>query len=89
MQRLHFLTQFLEHPTPLNVATLLALFLVALAGCYLLSRLDVAVLVVGALFLQLFSGNWSLVGVPLPIDRVVLIVALVVLVLKGTHAVSA
>ena len=38
MQRLHFLTQFLEHPTFLNVATLLALCVVAMAVCYLLSR---------------------------------------------------
>ena len=55
----------------------------ALAGCYLLSRLELAVLVVGAFFLQMFSGNWSLVGIPLPLDRVALVVALIVLVLKG------
>ena len=57
---------------------------VALAGCYLLSRLDLSVIVVVALFLQLFSGNWSLMGIPLPLDRVVLAVAVIVLVLKGT-----
>ncbi len=85
MQRLHFLTQFLEHPTFLNVATLLALCVVAMAVCYLLSRLELAVLVVGAFFLQMFSGNWSLVGIPLPLDRVALVVALIVLVLKGAR----
>jgi O-antigen/teichoic acid export membrane protein len=89
LQRLQFLTQFLDHPTLLNVATLLALCLVALAGCYLLSRIDLAVLVVVALFLQLFSGNWSLVGISLPLDRAMLVVALLVLVLRGARWVTA
>ena len=59
-----------------------------LAGCYLLSRVDLSVLVVVGLFLQLFSGNWSLMDIPLPLDRVVLAVALIVLVLKGARWVS-
>ena len=89
MHRLHFVTQFVDHPTALNVATLMALVVIALAGCYLLSRLDLSVLVVVGLFLQLFSGNWSLMGIPLPLDRVVLAVALIVLVLKGARWVCA
>ena len=60
-----------------------------MAGCYLLSRLDLSVIVVVGLFLQLFSGNWSLMNMPLPLDRVVLAVALIVLVLKGARWVSA
>ena len=89
MHRLHFLTQFLQHPTVLNAATLLALAVVVLAGCYLLSRLDLSVIVVVGLFLQLFSGNWSLLNMPVPLDRVVLAVALIVLVVKGARWVSA
>ena len=67
----------------------MALVVIALAGCYLLSRLDLSVIVVVGLFLQLFSGNWSLMGIPLPLDRVVLAVALIVLVLKGARWVCA
>ena len=89
MHRLQFVTQFVEHPTALNVATLMALVVIALAGCYLLSRLDLSVIVVVGLFLQLFSGNWALMGIPLPLDRVVLAVALIVLVLKGARWVCA
>jgi putative inorganic carbon (hco3(-)) transporter len=89
VHRLHFLTQFLQHPTALNVATLLALAVVVLAGCYLLSRFDLSVIVVAALFLQLFSGNWSLMNIPIPLDRVVLAVALIVIVVKGARWVSA
>jgi putative inorganic carbon (hco3(-)) transporter len=89
VHRLHFVTQFVDHPTALNVATLMALVVIVLAGCYLLSRLDLSVIVVVGLFLQLFSGNWSLMGIPLPLDRVVLAVALIVLVLKGARWVCA
>ena len=88
MHRLHFLTQYLQHPTLVNVVTLLALAIVVLAACYLLTRVDVSVIVVVGLFLQLFSGNWSLMGIPLPLDRLVLAVALIVLVLKGPRWVS-
>ena len=88
MHRLHFLTQFLQHPTALNMAALLALAIVGLAGCYLLSRVDLSVLVVVGLFLEIFSGNWSLMHIPLPLDRVVLAVTVIVLVLKGARWVS-
>jgi putative inorganic carbon (hco3(-)) transporter len=54
-----------------------------------LSRVDLSVIVVVGMFLQLFSGNWSLMGIPLPLDRVVLAVALIVLVLKGARWVCA
>jgi putative inorganic carbon (hco3(-)) transporter len=88
LQRLHFLTQLFQHPSVFNTATLVALGLVALASCYLLSRVDISVIVVSGLFLQLFSGNWSLMNIPLPLDRLVLVLALVVLVLKGARFVS-
>ena len=87
MQRLHFLTQFLQNPTPANLATLVALAVVGLAVCYLLSRVDVAVIVTVGLFLELFSGNWSLMNIPIPLDRVVLVVAVIVLLIKGVRTV--
>lgn len=87
MHRLHFLTQYLQHPTPTGVAILVAFALVGLAGCYILSRVDLAVTVTVGLFLQLFNGNWELMHIPLPLDRLVLGAALVVLVLKGARRV--
>jgi putative inorganic carbon (HCO3(-)) transporter len=88
VQRLHFLTQYLQHPTPLNLATLAALAVVGLAACYLLSRVDLSVLVVVGLFLQVFSGNWALMNIPIPLDRLLLAVALIVLIMKGARSVS-
>jgi O-antigen ligase len=88
VHRLQFLTQLVQHPSALNLATLAALGLVALAACYLLSRIDVTVIAVVAIALEMFSGNWSLMGIPLPLDRIVLVVALAALVLKGARFVS-
>jgi O-antigen ligase len=85
VNRLHFLTQFLQHPSAANIATLVLLGVVVLAVCYLVSRIDLAVIVVVGLFLEMFSGSWSLMGVPLPLDRLALLLALVVLVLKGAR----
>jgi len=89
MHRLHFLTQLVQHPSAANLATLVALAAVGIAACYLLSRLDVAVIIVVGMFLQMFSGNWALMGVPLPLDRLTLLVAMIVLALKGARWVSA
>ena len=88
LHRLHFLTQLAQHPSAVNLATLVASGVIALAACYLLSRLDLSVLLAGGLFLELFSGNWSLMNVPIPLDRLALLLALVVLVLKGARTVS-
>ncbi len=88
MHRLQFVTQLLDHPDAVNILTLVGLGLVGLAACYLLSRVDLTVLAVTALVLQVFSGNWSLMGIPIPLDRVVLVIALGALVLKGPRYVG-
>jgi len=89
VHRLQFLTQALEHPSAAHLATLACLGAVFLAGAYLLSRIDVAWLLAAGIFLELFSGYWSLMGIPVPLDRMMLSVALLVLVLKGVRRVSA
>lgn len=83
MSRLHFLTQLAQHPDPVNIAILAGLGLMALGFCYLFSRIEATVLLLAAFVLQLFSGNWSLMGISIPLDRLVLVVALAALVLKG------
>ena len=72
-----------------NDVLVVGVVLVALAGVYLASRVDVTVLLVAALALELFSGNWGLMGLPGPLDRVAMAVALGALVLKGTRNVGA
>ncbi len=70
------LLQLASQPGTFNDILLVGLALVALAGVYLASRTDVTVLLVGALALELFSGNWGLIGLPGPLDRVAMAVAL-------------
>jgi putative inorganic carbon (HCO3(-)) transporter len=83
------LLQLASQPGSFNDILLVGLALVALAGVYLASRTDVTVLLVAALALELFSGNWGLIGLPGPLDRVAMAVALGALVLKGTRNVGA
>ncbi|HET9059733.1 MAG TPA: O-antigen ligase family protein [Acidimicrobiales bacterium] len=88
MSRLHFLTQFLNHPSPANIAALVGLGVIVLGLCYLASRVTLAVVVAVGMFLELFSGSWAYMGIPVPIDRAVLLLGLAILVLKGPRFVS-
>jgi O-antigen ligase len=88
VHRLHFFTQLLQNPDGFNIAVLAAIVLVALAAAYLLSRVEVTVIAIVALLLEVFSGNWALMGVTLPLDRIALVIALCSLVLKGARNVS-
>jgi O-antigen ligase len=86
---LHFFTQLLQNPDPSNVALAVIIVLGALAAAYLLSRVEVTVIAIAAILLEVFSGNWSLMSIPVPIDRIALVIALCSLVLKGARNVSA
>ncbi len=88
MHRLHFITQFLQKPDASGLALFAIIVLGALAAAYLLSRVEVTVLAIAALLLEVFSGNWTLMKVPLPLDRIAAGVALCALVLKGARNVS-
>jgi putative inorganic carbon (HCO3(-)) transporter len=86
---LHFISQSLQHPDAFSVVLLLGIGLVALAGAYLVSLVDVTVLAVVALLLEMFSGNWGLTGLAVPFDRLALAIALGALLLKGARNVGA
>ena len=89
MHSLHFISQSLQHPDAFTAVLLLGIGLVALAGAYLLSLVDVTVLAVAALLLEMFSGNWGLTGVNVPFDRVAMGILLGALLLKGSRNVAA
>jgi O-antigen ligase len=89
VHRFHFVSQFLQKPDAPDLALLAIILLGALGLAYLLSRVEVTVLAIGAILLEVFSGNWSLMSVPVPLDRVALGIALCSLVLKGARNVSA
>jgi len=88
VHKLQFITQAFQHPDAFSVVLLVGVGLVCLAGVYVASHTDATVLLVAALMLELFSGNWGLMGIPLPLDRVAMAIALGALVLKGTHNVG-
>lgn len=89
MSRFHFLTQLFAGPSAGNLVILAGLLLVLLAVAYLTSKLEPTVIVVVAIVLQLFSGNWPLfIGVDIPLDRLALVLAIASLILKGSRAVS-
>lgn len=81
--------ELIAQPGAFKDILIVGLGLVALAGVYLASRTDVTVILVAALILELFSGNWALMGIPGPLDRVAMAVALGALVLKGARNVGA
>ena len=67
MHRFHFITQFLQKPDASDIALFAIIVLGALAAAYLLSRVEVTVLAIAAILLEVFSGNWTLMSVPLPL----------------------
>lgn len=83
MQRFHFVTQLLQKPDAADIALLAIIVLGALALAYLLSRVEVTVLAIIAILLEVFSGNWGLMSIPVPLDRVFFGITLCSLVLKG------
>ncbi len=88
MSRLHFLTTLVTHPSVFNMVLLAFLGVVALAALYLVSRVEVTILMVVAIVLEMFSGNWKLAGIPIPLDRVALILALGAIIVKGPRYAS-
>jgi O-antigen ligase len=89
VHRFHFITQFLQKPDASDIALFAIIVLGALAAAYLLSRVEVTVLAIAAILLEVFSGNWTLMSVPLPLDRIASGIALCSLILKGARNVSA
>jgi O-antigen ligase len=89
VQRFHFVTQLLQKPDAADIALLAIIVLGALALAYLLSRVEVTVLAIIAILLEVFSGNWGLMSIPVPLDRVFFGITLCSLVLKGARNVSA
>ena len=86
MHRLSALTDLVAHPS-VGHAVELALVVVVLGlGIRLLSRMEMTKLVVAGIVLEVFSGNWKYIPLPLPLDRACLALSLVVVVLRGAGA---
>lgn len=86
MSGLHKLSQFLIHPTSAGLAILGGLLILLPAVAYLGLRLAPGLLVCIGLALEIFSGSWSYMHIPLPLDRLLLLAGLISLVLGGRRA---
>jgi putative inorganic carbon (hco3(-)) transporter len=88
VHRLQVLLPILSHPDLYSALALVGLVAACLAASYLVSRVEVTILAVAAVLLEMFSSNWGLVGIPVPLDRVAFVVTLAALILKGARNVG-
>jgi putative inorganic carbon (hco3(-)) transporter len=84
----HRLSQFLTHPTLSGLIVIGGTVLLAWAVIYLSGRVVPTVLFCIGAALEVFSGVWSYMGIPLPLDRIALLGALVAMILGGRRYLS-
>jgi O-antigen ligase len=75
------LLQFLGHPTPAGAVILAGILIVGGALAYLGHRVSPTALVCVGVALEIFSGNWNDMHVPIPLDRLFLAAGVAYLVL--------
>jgi putative inorganic carbon (hco3(-)) transporter len=80
----HLFTQ----PSAAHSIELLGLVLVLAATAFLLCRLSVTTIFTIAIALELFSGNWKYMHIPLPLDRIFLLLAIGIVFYRGWRRVS-
>lgn len=87
MHSLHRIVNLFDQPSPAHVFLAAVVVVVAAAALWLLSRLSVTVLATAVVVSEIFAGEWNHMHLP-PLDRVLVVVALGALVLRGARAVS-
>lgn len=88
MHGVHQLLHFLAHPTPAGVLILFGVLILAGVVAYLGRRVSPTALICTGLALEIFSGNWSHLHIPFPVDRLFLLVGAVSLLAGGRRAAS-
>lgn len=81
---LHLFTQ----PSTSHLILGLALLLIGACVLWLLTQVPIEVLFALAIASEAFSGNWKLIPVPLPIDRLLFVGAVILLALRGARSIS-
>ena len=84
MHRLSDLTRLVSQPSPVHAVELVALFVLVAVGARVAARIEISKVVVVGIGLEVFSGNWKYIPLPLPVDRALLALAAVLLLLRGT-----
>lgn len=88
MHHLHALTKLLASPSPAHLLELVGFVAVVAATVYLAVHLQPALLLSLGVGLEIFSGYWRYMGIPLPLDRLLIVLAFCVLAWRGMRSVS-
>jgi putative inorganic carbon (hco3(-)) transporter len=83
MHRLHGLLDLFTQPSLTHVAILVLVALGAAVALVAVTRLSPTAIVSGGVAAEIFSGNWRDMGVSLPIDRALLLTAVLSMILGG------
>lgn len=88
MHTLHHYLSLLHHPTSADIIVLVGVVAVVASVLFLLGWSRPTTIFSIGIALEAFSGNWRDIPLPLPLDRVAFLVALLVLFARGTAAAS-
>jgi putative inorganic carbon (HCO3(-)) transporter len=88
MHKLSGYVGLLTHPTAAHLIAFFGLLAVAAAAVFFLVRMQPATLVCLGVGAEAFSGDWRYMHIPLPVDRVLFVLAFGSLIWRGTRAVS-
>jgi putative inorganic carbon (HCO3(-)) transporter len=84
----HHISHFLTHPTFSGVILFVGALLFVVAVIYLSGRVAPTILFCVGAALEVFSGAWSYMGIPVPLDRVVMLGAFLAMILGGRRCLS-
>lgn len=89
MHRLRSVLDLATDPSPAHLLLLVGLVAVLAAVAFLLLRLSTPAILSIGIASETFSGNWKYMHIPIPLDRVLLLVGLGLLVWRGTYELGA
>jgi len=88
VHRLRAFENLINHPTAPHLLSLLGVVVILVCALAWVATFDVTLLFAVGIALESFSGNWKFIPIPFPVDRVILLLAALLLLLRGTGRVS-
>ena len=84
MHKIKPLVDMAIHPSPTHAIVLFGLVAVIGAVAFLLTRMTAASVLALGVAAEVFSGNWKYMHIPLPLDRIIILIGLCVLRWRGS-----
>jgi putative inorganic carbon (HCO3(-)) transporter len=88
MHRLRGLSQLFTHPTAAHFLVLMLLMVGIAIAFRVVRATSVTTVVTLGMAAEIFSGNWKYIPLPVPLDRVLLLLGLLLLIIRQAHNVS-